>query len=144
MRTPLGLLARRQPRILNKEPVCVNVIQFEVEVETALFFHFLTACRAGLVFLFVEGQGFEDAEIADCVLKFCFYFFIYLGGRTFGDAQADAGGVACEFRGTDFKVVGLPMQDLIDQEEALDGIKLDIHRLLVELTAVSDNLEGRT
>jgi hypothetical protein len=28
--------------------------------------HFLTACRAGLVFLFVEGQGFEDSEIADC------------------------------------------------------------------------------
>jgi hypothetical protein len=70
--------------------------------------------------------------------------FWFSGGGTFGDAQADAGGVACEFGGTDFKVVGLAVQDLIDQEEALDSIKLDIHRFLVELTVVSDKLAGRT
>jgi hypothetical protein len=68
---------------------------------------------------------------------------IFWGG-TFGDAQADAGGVACVFGWTDFKVVGLPVQDLIDQEESLDSIKLDVHSLLVELTPVSAQLRERT
>jgi len=51
----------REMIILDEKFIPVDVVEFDVDVETSLGFHFLLCCGAGLVFLFVQCQGLEDA-----------------------------------------------------------------------------------
>ena len=51
--------------ILDEKFVAIDVVEFDVDVETALGFHFLLRCGAGLVFLFVQCQGLENAQVTN-------------------------------------------------------------------------------
>src|SRR5271154_313403 len=65
IRRPFGLFSSSQTSVLRKEFLRVNVEQLDVEIETTLLLHLLTIGRTSLVFLLVESQRFEDAEITN-------------------------------------------------------------------------------
>ena len=60
-----------------------------------------------------------------------------MGRETFRNPHSDSRRATGKLGMTDFIIQRFPVQDMIDQEESLDSIKFDIHRLFVKLTTVS-------
>jgi hypothetical protein len=57
--------------------------------------------------------------------------------NTLRDPHSNSGRATGKLGRTDFIIQRLPVQDIIDQEKPLDGIKLDIDSFLVKLATIS-------